>query len=188
MPITFNSKIGHLTKLKTHYIYVTSDILNQFFEESDEHKLKQRFHITINYEVRWQEGTTSLGNNLAHIPLSKARMKIIDVQVNDHVSVSLEKDRSDYGFDVPEQFEAVLAKDPNGEKRFLSMSKGKRKAIIYMIIQIKSSEKRIDKSLFFIENLKRAPIGKETMRHLLVRFTLGILYIRPIFLNYESVS
>ena len=69
MPITFNSKIGHLTKLKTHYIYVTSDILNQFFEESDKHKLKQRFHITINYEVRWQEGTTSLGNNLAHIPL-----------------------------------------------------------------------------------------------------------------------
>lgn len=47
------------------------------------------------------------------------------------------------------------------------MSKGKRRAIIYLVIQLKSSEKRIDKSLFFIENLKRAPIGKETMRHAL---------------------
>ncbi|MFT5860435.1 MAG: hypothetical protein ACI865_002548 [Flavobacteriaceae bacterium] len=94
-------------------------------------------------------------------------MKTLDAALNDEVEVSLQKDPSKYGFTIPEEFEAVLAQDDAGNHRFLSMSKGKRRAIIYLVIQLKSSEKRIKKSLFFIENLKRAPLGKETMRHVL---------------------
>jgi uncharacterized protein YdeI (YjbR/CyaY-like superfamily) len=94
-------------------------------------------------------------------------MKVLGVQLHNKVRVTLEKDKSEYGFKVPMEFEEVLAQDPEGNKRFLSLTKGKRRAIIYLIVQIKSSKKRIDKSLFFIENLKRAPLGKETMRHAL---------------------
>ncbi len=167
MSITFTSKIGQLAKLKMHYIIVTNDILDQFLEENDNSRYNQRFLVTINDQVKWQGGTVSLGNDSAYITLSNARMKALDVHLNDEVSVSLEKDKSEYGFEVPEEFEAVIAQDSEGNKRFLSLSKGKRRAIIYLIVQIKSSEKRIDKSLYFIENLKRAPLGKETMRHIL---------------------
>ena len=41
------------------------------------------------------------------------------------------------------------------------------RAIIYLVIQIKSSDKKIEKSIFFLENLKRAQKGEETMHHVL---------------------
>lgn len=149
-----------------HYITVNDAILEAFVEEG-ELLYNQRFHVTLNDLVTWQGGTVSLGNNTAYITLSKARMKKLDVHFGDEVQVSLEKDTSEFGFDVPEEFTEVLKQDSEGNDRFRSMSKGKQRGIIYLVLQIKSSDKRIEKSLFFIENLKRAPIGKETMRHLL---------------------
>jgi hypothetical protein len=44
---------------------------------------------------------------------------------------------------------------------------GFQRGIIYLVIQIKSSDKKIEKSIFFLENLKRTPKGDETMRHIL---------------------
>ncbi|HIP32236.1 MAG TPA: hypothetical protein EYG86_05705, partial [Crocinitomicaceae bacterium] len=72
-----------------------------------------------------------------------------------------------YGFDVPEEFEELLRQDDIARERFESLSMGKRRSIIYLILQVKSSQKRIEKSIFLLENLKRAPVGKETMRHVL---------------------
>lgn len=167
MAITFTSKIGHLSKLKMHYVIVTDAILEQFLEESDKSLYNQRFHVTVNNVVKWQGGTVSLGNNAGYINLSGKRMKELDVSLDDVVNVTLEKDHSEYGFNAPEEFEEVLRQDDEGNRRFMSLTKGKRRAIIYLIVQIKSSEKRIDKSIFFIENLKRAPLGEETMRHAL---------------------
>lgn len=148
------------------YITVTDAILETFMEEGDKLLYNQRFDVTVNDQVTWQAGTVSLGNNTAYITFSKARMKAIGVGLGDEVTVYLEKNRSEYGFDVPEEFEEVLRQDPTASARFHALPKGARRGIIYLIIQIKSSEKRIEKSLFFMENLKRAP-KKVTMRHLL---------------------
>lgn len=166
MKKTFSSKIEHLDKLKMHYITVEDFVLNEFAEEN-ELIYNQRFHVTVNGQITWQGGTVSLGNNSAYITLSKARMKKLDVHFGDTVEVTLEKDTSEFGFDVPEEFLEVLRQDPEGNQRFRSMPKGKQRGIIYLVLQVKSSEKRIEKSLFFIENLKRTPLGKETMRNLL---------------------
>ncbi|NVK62932.1 MAG: DUF1905 domain-containing protein [Flavobacteriales bacterium] len=166
MSATFTSKIEYLDKLKMSYISVSDEILESFREEGDKLLYNQRFNVTINNEVTWQGGTVSLGNNTAYITFSKARMKKIGVTLGDTVTVHLEKNRSEYGFDVPEEFEEVLRQDPHANERFSKLPKGMRRGIIYIVLQLKSSEKRIEKSLFFMENLKRAP-EKVTMRHLL---------------------
>ena len=167
MPITFASKIEHLDKLRMSYISVSDEILEQFMEEGDKLLYNQRFNITVNDEVKWQGGTVSLGNNSAYITFSKDRMKKIDVGLGDTVTVHLEKNRSEYGFDVPEEFDEVLQQDPLANERFIALTKGTRRAIIYLVIQVKSSQKRIEKSIFLLENLKRAPKEKVTMRHIL---------------------
>lgn len=166
MSATFTSTIEHLDKLNMSYISVSDEILESFMEEGDKLLYNQRFDVTINDQVTWQGGTVSLGNNMAYITFSKARMKKIGVQLGDTVTVHLEKNRSEYGFDVPEEFEEVLRQDSHANERFSKLSKGARRAIIYLVLQIKSSEKRIEKSIFLMENLKRAP-EKVTMRHLL---------------------
>lgn len=167
MPITFTSKIEYLDKLRMSYISVTDEILEQFIEEGDKLLYNQRFDVTVNDGVKWQGGTVSLGNNTAYITFSKDRMKKIGVGLGDTVSVNLEKNRSEYGFNVPEEFEEVLKQDPLANERFVALTKGTRRAIIYLVIQIKSSQKRIEKSIFLLENLKRAPQEKVTMRHIL---------------------
>jgi len=164
----FKSKIEYLDKLKMHHIIVTDTILNTHKTANDKGSLyNQRFKITVNDTVTWQGGSVSLGNNTAYIALSKARMKELDVLLGDEVEVYLERDHSKYGFDVPEEFTEVLNQDPEGKERFESMTMGKQRAIIYLVIQIKSSQKKIEKTIFFLENLKRAPKGEETMRHVL---------------------
>lgn len=168
MNSSFTSKIGHLDKLKMHHITVTDAILQSFWTDDDKGSLyNQRFHITINDSVTWQGGSVSLGNNTAYIAFSKARMKQLNVDLNDEVNVQLVRDFSKYGFDVPEEFTEVLNQDNEGRERFGSLTMGTQRAVIYLIIQLKSSQKKIDKTIFFLENLKKAPKGKETMRHVL---------------------
>lgn len=166
MPKTFKSKIEHLEKLRLSYISVSDEILKEFMEAGDKLLYNQRFNVTVNDQVTWQGGTVSLGNNSAYITFSKARMKKIGVGLGDTVTVHLEKNRSEYGFDVPEEFQEVLNQDPLANQRFSALSKGTRRAVIYIVVQLKSSLKRIEKSIFLLENLKRSP-EKPTMRNIL---------------------
>jgi len=166
MTKTFTSKIEYLEKLRLSYISVSDEILKEFMEEGDKLLFNQRFNVTINDQVTWQGGTVPLGNNTAYITFSKARMKEIGVGLGDTVTVTLEKNRSEYGFEVPEEFEEVLKQDFVAREKFNALPKGVRRSIIYIVIQLKSSQKRIEKSIFFMENLKRSP-EKPTMRNIL---------------------
>lgn len=164
----FLSKIEYLEKLKLHYVSVSEEILSQYQTDDDTGSVfNQRFEITINDALSWKAGSVSLGNRTAYITLSKARMKKLGVLPGDTVSVHLEKDTSKYGMDVPEEFEELLRQDDLAKERFESLSMGMQRAVIYIVAQLKSSQKRIDKSLFLMDNLKNAPVGNETMRHIL---------------------
>ena len=168
MVAPFTSKIDYLEKLKLHHLTVSEEILLQYQEEGDDGlTFNQRFIITVNGTVQWRAGSVSLGNRLAYITLSKARMKELEVDLGDTVTVALEKDRSKYGMEIPEEFEEVLLQDDYAKQRFESLTMGLQRAVIYIVAQLKSSQKRIDKSIFLLENLKKAPIGNETMRHIL---------------------
>ncbi|XOV68775.1 MAG: YdeI/OmpD-associated family protein [Fluviicola sp.] len=168
METTFDSSIEYLEKLKLHYISVPEVILKKHHTENDSGSVyNQRFEITVNDEVTWKAGSVSLGNQTAYITVSKARMKQLSVDRGDSVSITLKKDTSKYGMDVPEEFEELLRQDEYAKKRFESLSMGLQRAVIYVVAQLKSSQKRIDKSVFLMENLKKAPVGKETMRDIL---------------------
>jgi hypothetical protein len=168
MKIEFPSKIEHLDKLKLHHLTVSDETLKKFWRDEDQGSLyNQRFIITVNDCVTWRGGSVSLGNNSAYITISKARMKELGVSLGEKVMVSLERDFSKYGFDVPEEFIAALNQDPEAKQRFESLTMGKQRAAIYLVLQLKSSQKRIEKSLFIMENVKKAPVENITMRHIL---------------------
>lgn len=168
MDTSFDSKIEYLEKLKLHHITISEEILQLFHTTEDKGSVfNQRFEITVNECVTWKAGTVSLKNRTAYITLSKARMKELKVALGDTVSFRLKKDTSKYGMDVPEEFTELLRQDEIAKKRFEALTMGLQRAVIYVVAQLKSSQKRIDKSLFLMENLKKAPVGKETMRHIL---------------------
>ena len=168
MKLTFDSKIEHLDKLKLNYITVPKDQLEKSFDkEKDASLYNQRFTIEINKKVSWRGGSVVLGEEKAYITFSKQRMKEAEVDLGDVVAVELEKDNSEYGFDVPQEWIAAIEQDPMAKEMFEELTMGRRRSIIYLVIQYKTVEKRIERSLFFLENLKRSPRGKTTMRHIL---------------------
>jgi len=168
MTLNFKSKIGFLPKLKTHYITITKKQLEETFSSDEKGSIyNQRYSVLINEKATWKGGSLALGDNQAYIAISKERMKQSNCELNDTVDVTLIRDYSLYGFDVPEEFEELLRQDEEARIRFESLTMGKRRATIYLVLQIKSSDKRLDKSLFFMENIKRAPVGNITMRHIL---------------------
>ena len=164
---TITSKIDYLDKLKMNYFTVLENTLTEFSEGSEKSIYNQRFIITVNNTITWRGGTVSLGNNSAYITLSKHRMKKLGLQVGDSINVELEKDNSKYGFDVPEEFTELLKQDIEARTRFEALNMGFQRSIIYMVIQFKTSDKRIEKSIFFLENLKKSPFGNTTMRHII---------------------
>lgn len=150
-----------------HHITVTDEILKAFASDQDKSIYNQRFIVTINGKETWRGGTVSLGDHSAYITFSGERMKALGVVEGDSVDVTLKKDTSKYGFDVPEEFTELLNQDSEARRRFDNLTMGLQRAIIYRIIQYKSSEKRIEKSIFFLENLKRSIEGETNMRHII---------------------
>lgn len=94
-------------------------------------------------------------------------MKELGVDLDDEISIELVRDNSEFGMDVPIEFSEVLNQDPEANARFNDLTKGTQRAVIYLINQLKSSDKRIEKSVFLLENLKKAPKDSITMRHIL---------------------
>lgn len=155
MKKSFTSKIGKLDKLKLYHVTIPKSIL-EIFHEDEKSIYNQRFLISVNGIVNWQGGSMSLGNNDAYITLSKDRMKILNVDFGDTINIELEKDYSEFGMEIPLEFEELLLQDEIGNQLFRNLTLGTQRAVIYLILQIKSSDKRIEKSIFFLENIKKA--------------------------------
>ena len=117
----------------------------------------------MNETIQKQAGIVVLGEGKGYITLSKARMKILNVNLGEKVSFTLEKNSTELGQEFPLELEEVLRQDPEANLRFKALTLGKQRTIIYYILQVKNSNKRIERSLQFMANLKICPIGKETM-------------------------
>lgn len=162
--IKLHSEIYYLPTLKLHYLEVSSVALTALNDNQEIGKFNQRVIIKVNDKIEWQAGIVALGEGKGYITLSKARMKALNVQAEDEVSFTLKKDHSEFGHEFPLELQEVFVQDPEAKSRFEVLSPGKQRALIYSILQVKSSDKRIERSLLFMRNLKACPPGKETMR------------------------
>lgn len=162
--VNFNSSIDLLTSLKLHYVLIPSTILTSLNGGEDKGRFNQRVIIRLNDTIEWQGGIVALRDGDGYIAVSQARMKELKIERYDEVSVQLTKDNSEFGHEFPEELQEVFRQDPEAEQRFREMSPGKQRTIIYYILQVKSSEKRAERSWVFMSNLKLLAKGKETMR------------------------
>lgn len=78
----------------------------------------------------------------------------------DEVTVTLEKDRSEFGHEVPESFEALLVQDDEGREFFERLTMGKQRSLIYLVKKVKNVDSQIAKGLAIMHHLK------ETQGHL----------------------
>lgn len=163
MELKFKSHIGCLQHLVgMHYVFIPSSVVKQ-----SGGSLSKRVIITINNNVSWQGGFMALSEGNAYISINKKRMKDAGVGLDSEVDVLLTEDNSQYGTEMPEELFAVLQQDPEGNQRFEQLKPAMQRYVINYVKTVKSPEKRIERALLLIGNLKLLPIGKEEFRSML---------------------
>lgn len=162
--ISFNTRIFKLEHLAGHYLAVPASVVKKTGGAG-----KQRFICTIDKTITWKCGLVSHKAGGAYILLNKKQMQMGKLNVGQQVNVSLKKDESKYGMDVPAELAEVFKQDKIGKARFDKLVPGKQRYIIYYINQVKSSDLRIERAVRLIRNVKGLPPGKETFRGILAK-------------------
>jgi len=75
--------------------------------------------------------------------------------VGNVIDVEFTEDKTKYQFEEPIEFMEVLRTDPDAKNIFDKLTKGNQRGLIYLITQVKSTEKRIERSLKIADKLKQ---------------------------------
>ena len=161
--IIYKSKIYKLEHLVgMHYFEVPVDVIEKLGG-----KFKMRLLCTINDKLTFQGGVVALGNGNGYISINTTRLKKLGLKFKDEITVSLKKDVSEYGMAMSEELKELLEQDKEGLRRFKILAPGKQRYIIHYVNTVKNSQKRIDRAIMLITNLKKTKEGKESFREML---------------------
>ena len=131
-----------------HYVMVNQEIVNAFLLKGSKRAIctinSEHFHCAF---MPKKEGGYFI--NLGSIICKK-----LNLNEGNEIILSFKDDDSEFQFDMPEEFIEVLYQDPDADSVFQSLTDGNKRGLIYVIMLVKSSEKRIERALKVAEKLK----------------------------------
>ncbi len=92
---------------------------------------------------------------IVYLMFSKANQKTLQAVTGDTLQVRMHEDTSKYQAPMTEELEAVLLSDYEAYELFEKLLPGKQRNIIFMVYNVRDSQKRVDIALNIMENLKR---------------------------------
>lgn len=90
----------------------------------------------------------------AFIMLNKTLVKQLKLETGKPAKLYLEKDRSEFGMEVAEEFEAVIFGDEDLAHYFNALSPGKKRNLLHLVNKIKSSDIRINRAMAIGQHLR----------------------------------
>lgn len=88
------------------------------------------------------------------ILINKDQVNKYGFTTQENVSIKIEKDHSEFGHEVPESFNHLLAQDPEGSKYFDQLTPGKQRSLIYLVRKVKNVDSQLNKGLAIMDHLK----------------------------------
>lgn len=85
--------------------------------------------------------------------------KKLNIKVGSQVTATFIADTTEYQFDMPEELKEVLESDKKADKIFHSLTDGNQRGLMYLVSQVKSSDKRIERALKIAEKIKHGIIS-----------------------------
>lgn len=89
-----------------------------------------------------------------YILLNKQIRNKLGIVLGEEVSVSMEKDDSKYGREMPEELAVLLEQDEEGKHFFDSLTMGKQRSLVYIVDKVKNTNSRLNKALAIVHHLK----------------------------------
>jgi len=99
------------------------------------------------------------------ILMNKNLVDKLKLNLEQQVKLSLEKDHSEFGHEVPESFQALLDQDEEGRKYFDALTPGKQRSLVYIVGKVKNVDSQLNKSMAILDHLK-ASKGKLDFKQL----------------------
>ena len=165
--VTFSTTIEELDYLNYWFVRLTPDILAQLPGRTEKGDFNQRLIIRLDDKVEWQAGVLALGDGEGMITVQQKRVAELGKRLNDTVEVSLCKDDSEFGTDIPEEILEYWEQVPETKERFDALSMAMKRYILNYINTVKSPVKKAERTHLLMSNLLKAPKGKEHFRQLL---------------------
>ncbi len=88
------------------------------------------------------------------INVGSAICKKLGIQEGTKVTADFRVDDTEYQFEMPEVLKEVLNSDPEADSIFHSLSEGNQRGLMYLVTQVKSIDKKIERALTIVEKLK----------------------------------
>ena len=147
---------ANISRFEESEVFWTSIIIipDEIFLEMMQLAPDKRIICCINNSISFHCGMLPK-NTFHYIILSKEKIKLLNLKINDEISVIIVPDKSEFGMEMSEELQEVLFADPDGRLLFDKLTSGRKRSIIYLISKTKNSQLRIEKSFVFLEHLKR---------------------------------
>lgn len=89
-----------------------------------------------------------------YIHLSKPLLKKLHLKAGDQLAIQFQEDNTEHQFAMPEVLDEVLQTDPKAKAIFEAFTPGKRRSIMYLVQQVKSTDKQIERALLIASRIK----------------------------------
>jgi hypothetical protein len=80
--------------------------------------------------------------------------KKLKIKEGSTVTASFKIDKTYYQFEMPEELQEVLNSDLEAKKIFHSLTEGNQRGLIYIVGQVKSTDRKIERALKIAEQIK----------------------------------
>lgn len=133
----------------TNYIEIPSKIAEDFIRSGN-----KRIICSINKSYDLHCAIMRVKNGYYYITIGKRIMNELNIKPKALLNVTFKEDKSELQFEIPEEFREVIETDIEAQKIFNSLTDGNKRGLIALVLQVKSVDKKIERSLKIAEKLK----------------------------------
>lgn len=133
-----------------HYIVLDKETVSALTKNGSNRVLcqlngKGTFHCAI--MPKKQEGY--------YINIGATICKKLKITAGSKVHALFSSDETEYQFEMPEELKEVLNSDLEASTIFQTLTKGNQRSLMYLVSQVKTVDKRIERSFKIVEKIKK---------------------------------
>ena len=132
-----------------HYIWLPSQSVERYIKKD-----VKRIICTINGNHVIHSAIQRSKDGDYYIVIGAKTLSKFGLRNGTEIDIKLAEDKSKYQFKMPEELEEVLSTDLEAYEKFNGLSDGNKRGLISLVLQVKSIDKRIERSLKIADKLK----------------------------------
>lgn len=138
------------SKLYRYHIPISKEDGDQFVDGDN-----RRILCSINGNEPYQCALMHMEAGYYILVKNEMRKKL-GIDEGDELNVTIEKDHSEFGHEVPESFQVLLDQDDEGREYFERLTKGKQRSLIYIVKKVKNVDSQLAKGLAIMHHLRES--------------------------------